>query len=333
MPMVEIYPMTFEPVFRDYIWGGRNLETLYDRGLPEGIVAESWDISAFPGSATRIESGYWKWRTLVDVVGDLGGHFLGTVVRERFGIKFPLLFKLLDAQQDLSVQVHPDDAYAAGNENGAWGKSEMWYILHAEPGAELICGLVPGTTHAGLEAALRGGSIESMLQRVKVQAGDVINIPAGTVHALLAGAVVAEIQQNSDTTFRLHDWGRVGVDGQPRPLQVATGCLVINLENPQAGKVSPLIVHDKGGVRIEMLVDSPLFTTERITLEPDAVYANHCDGTSFQVIGCITGEGKLTWSGAPLALRAIRFALLPAILGKYELKAAVASTWLRTYIH
>jgi len=331
MPMIEIYPMTFEPVFRDYLWGGRNLETLFGRKLPDGIVAESWDISAFPGSETRVESGYWKWRTLAEVAADLGGHFLGTTVRERFG-RFPLLFKLLDAHQDLSVQVHPDDAYARVNENGAWGKSEMWYILYAQPGAELICGLVSDTTRESLENALRNGTFVNLLKRVPIRAGDAINIPAGTVHALLAGAVVAEIQQNSDTTYRLYDWGRVGQDGKPRPLQLAKGLDVIVTHNASAGKVEPRAVRDEEGLKVEVLADSPLFTTERITLQPGKAYSNACDGTSFQVVGCVEGDGTLAWSGTPLTLRAVRFALLPAILGGYELHAGSASTWLRTYI-
>ncbi|MCE5257894.1 MAG: class I mannose-6-phosphate isomerase [Chloroflexi bacterium] len=333
MPMIEIYPMTFEPVFKGYIWGGRNLETLYGRKLPEGIVAESWDISAFPGATTRVDMGYWKWRTLEDVAGDLGGHLLGTAVRERSGIRFPLLVKLLDAQRDLSVQVHPDDAYAAKHEDGALGKSEMWYVLHAQPGAELILGLAPGVTRAGFEAALKNGGLAEQLQRIPVHAGDVLNIPAGTIHALLAGVVVAEIQQNSDTTYRVYDWGRLGADGQPRPLHIAKALDVIAWDAPQARPVSPQLVAEAQGCTQELLVDSPLFTVERISLAPDAAYQNKCDGTTFQIIGCIVGAGKLAWSGAPLALQAVRFALLPAIMGDYRIQSTTESVWLRAYIH
>jgi len=332
MAMVEIYPMTFEPVFKGYIWGGRNLETLYGRKLPEGVVAESWEISAFPGAATRVTSGYWKWRTLLDVVNDLGGHLLGTKVRERFGIRFPLLVKLLDAQRDLSVQVHPDDAYAAAHEDGAWGKSEMWYVLHAKPGAELILGLNPGVTRSSFASSLQDGHISDQLQRLPVQVGDVLNIPAGTIHALLAGVVVAEIQQNSDTTYRVYDWGRVGPDGKPRPLHIDKALDVISWESPLARPVMPQLISEANGLRQELLVDSAHFTVERLRLAGGAEYQNQCDGSTFQIIGCISGAGNLLWTGAPLAMNAICFTLLPAIMEDYRIRATADSLWLRAYI-
>ncbi|MHB9032196.1 MAG: type I phosphomannose isomerase catalytic subunit [Anaerolineae bacterium] len=332
MPMVEIYPMSFEPVFKGYIWGGRNLEKLYGRKLPEGIVAESWDISAFPGAATRIDSGYWKWRTLVDVVNDLGGHFLGTTVRERFGVRFPLLIKLLDAQRDLSVQVHPDDAYASAHEDGAWGKSEMWYVLHAEPASELIYGLAPGVTRTSFQQALQNDQVAGQLQRIRVAAGDVLNIPAGTVHALLAGVVVAEIQQSSDTTYRIYDWGRLDAEGKPRPLHIDKALDVISWDSQPSGVVTPQVIAESSGLKQELLVDSPLFSVERISLSAGVSYQDKCDGSSFQVVGCVSGAGKLTWTGAPVAMNAVKFTLLPAIMGDYCLQATSDSVWLRAYI-
>lgn len=332
MPMAEIYPMTFEPVLKDYLWGGRNLERLYSRKLPPGIVAESWDISAFPGAASRVENGYWKWRTLADAVADLGGHFLGTTVRERFNGHFPLLVKLLDANRDLSVQVHPDDVYAQLHENGAWGKSEMWYVLHAESGAELIAGLAPGVTRAGFEAALACGQLEAQLLRIKVKSGDVLNIPSGTIHALLAGVVVAEIQQNSDTTYRIFDWNRTDADGMPRLLHIDKALDVTNWQTVYSGAVKPQVLEARDGLLREGLVDSKLFNVEQIALEPGASYRGRCDGTSFEIIGCMAGEGKISWAGAPLALKAVRFTLLPAILGEYCIQAVNSSTWLRVYI-
>jgi mannose-6-phosphate isomerase len=332
MPMAEIYPMTFEPVLKDYLWGGRNFERLYGRKLPEGITAESWDISAFPGAACRVENGYWKWRTLTDAVADLGGHFLGTTVRERFGGRFPLIVKLLDANRDLSVQVHPDDAYAQAHENGAWGKSEMWYVLHAEAGAELIAGLSSGVTRASFEAALAANQVETQLQRIRVQPGDVFNITSGTIHALLAGVVVAEIQQNSDTTYRIFDWNRTNTEGIPRALHIDKSLDVINWGAVYSGKVKPEVLDERKGLRREGLVDSTLFNVEQITLESGASYHGCCDGSTFEIIGCMAGGGQVAWSGAPLALKAVRFTLLPAILGEYHIQAGTASTWLRVYI-
>ncbi len=216
----EIYPLTFDPVFRDYIWGGRNLETLFGRRLPPGIVAESWEISGHPSSPTRVNAGPLAGLTLPQVQERLGERLVG--VRSGWATsrgRFPLLVKLLDANRPLSVQVHPPDDYALEHE-GDLGKTEMWYVLHARPGAELIYGLAHETTPTEFRAALEAGELESLLHRLPVRVGDVIFIPTGMLHALLEGIVVAEIQQNSDTTYRVYDWGRVGADGKPRPLHV-----------------------------------------------------------------------------------------------------------------
>ncbi|NLV74693.1 MAG: mannose-6-phosphate isomerase [Chloroflexi bacterium] len=332
MAMPEIYPMTFEPVFRDYMWGGRNLERLFGRKLPDGVVAESWEISALPGSSTRAETGYWKWRTLQEVVGDLGGHFIGSTVRERFGVRFPLLIKLLDAQADLSVQVHPNDAYASEHENGSSGKSEMWYVLHAEPGAELILGTKPGTQRTDLEAAIQGGTLPDVLQRLPIRAGDAFSIPAGTIHALLKGCVVAEIQQSSDITYRIYDWQHLDANGHARPLSIVQALDVLDFEQATSQVVSPQVLAQGEGVLQEGLVAAPHFNVERIILEPGARFSSVCDGTSFQVLGCMNGAGTLRWSGAPMEIGAVRFVLLPAIMGEYTIVSDQASTWLRTYI-
>ncbi len=229
----KIYPLTFTPVLRDYIWGGRRLETLYGRELPAGIVAESWEISGHPVASTAADAGYWAGQALPAIQAALGEKLTGS--RAAWALaraKFPLLVKLLDANQDLSVQVHPDDAYALAHEGGELGKTEMWYVLHADPGAELILGVRPGTTREAFRAALEAHRLETVLQRVPIRPGQAVSIPAGTVHALLAGTVMSEIQQNSDATYRVDDWGRVGADGKPRPLQVDKALDVIDFDPP-----------------------------------------------------------------------------------------------------
>jgi mannose-6-phosphate isomerase len=237
----RIYPLTFVPVFRDYIWGGRHLETLYGRALPPGIVAESWDISGHASSPTAVAAGYWAGRTLPEVTAALGQALLGHRVAASAGAgRFPLLVKLLDANQDLSVQVHPDDAYARVHENGDPGKTEMWYVLHAGPGAELIYGLAPGANAADFRRAAQEGRLNEQLHRLPVHAGDCVFVPAGTVHALLAGAVVAEVQQNSDTTYRVYDWGRLGADGRPRALHLEKALAVIDWAQVAPDKIAPV---------------------------------------------------------------------------------------------
>jgi len=225
----EIYPLEFTPVFQDYIWGGRRLATLFGRQLPDGIVAESWEISGHAKAATSVVGGRWDGKSLPEVLDALGEVLVGTDARDCLARgRFPLLVKLLDAHRDLSVQVHPDDAYAAVHEGGELGKTEMWYVLYADPGSELIYGLAQGVTPATLAEALQRGAVETQLHRLPIHAGDLFYIPAGTVHALLAGAVVVEIQQNSDATYRLYDWGRLGDDGRPRPLHVDKALEVID---------------------------------------------------------------------------------------------------------
>jgi mannose-6-phosphate isomerase len=333
MPDERIYPLTFVPVFRDYIWGGRHLETLYGRQLPPGIVAESWDVSGHSSSPTAVAAGYWAGRTLPEVTAVLGEALLGrNGAATAVGGAFPLLVKLLDANGDLSVQVHPDDDYAHAHENGDPGKTEMWYVLHAEPGTELIYGLAPGANAADFRRAAQTGRLNEQLHRLPIQAGDCVFVPAGTVHALLAGAVVAEVQQNSDTTYRVYDWGRLGADGQPRPLHLEKALAVIDWTRVAPGKVAPQILAAGNGLCQERLVVCPQFTAERVQLEAGAEFGGRCDGASFELWGCMAGGGEITWRGEPLAQAVVSFALLPATLGDYTVRTRTGGTWLRVFV-
>ena len=331
--MDDIYPMRFEPVFQDYIWGGRRLETLFGRELPEGIVAESWEVSGHEKGSTSVIGGAWDGQSLPDVLDALGERLVGSYARSyaQRG-RFPILVKLLDAHRDLSVQVHPDDAYAAAHERGDTGKTEMWYVLHADLGTELIYGLAPSVTPASFREALREDAIETQLHRVPIARGDVFHIPAGTVHALLAGAVVAEIQQNSDATYRLYDWGRLGADGKPRPLHVSKAMDVINWDMIAPTATKPLLIERVDDVQRWLLADDPRVTVEKLDLAPGATWKGVCDGSTFEVIGCVEGSVRLTWEGAPQDLASISWRLLPAVLGRYAIQAAERSVVLRAYV-
>ncbi|MFP3895242.1 MAG: type I phosphomannose isomerase catalytic subunit [Anaerolineales bacterium] len=329
----RIYPLTFEPVFRDYIWGGRHLETLFGRKLPPGIVAESWDISGHPSSPTKIASGYWQGRTLNEVQEELGTDLVGTRSSEMLARnKFPLLVKLLDANAALSVQVHPDDAYARAHEDGELGKSEMWYVLHATRNAELIYGLASGVTPESFRRAVEDGTLGDLLHRVSIERGDCIHIPPGTVHSLLAGAVVAEIQQNSDTTYRVYDWGRVGEDGKPRPLHVDKALEVIDWQCVEPDKAEVIPIAKDEGMERSLLVSEPNFVVERLVMEEGATFSGACDGTTFEIWGCLEGAGRVCWTDEALPMEAVRFALLPAALGKYMIQAEESGTFLRVYV-
>ena len=330
----HIYPLTFDPVFRDYIWGGRNLETKLKRTLPPGIVAESWDISGHPAAPTRVNNGSLAGKTLPEVLDLLGVALVGCRSQAMLARgKFPLLVKLLDANKPLSVQVHPDDEYAGVHENGELGKTEMWYILHARPGASLIYGLKAGVTPDSFRRALEAGHLETCLHQLPVKAGDAVFIPSGSTHAIMDGIVLAEIQQNSNTTYRVYDWNRLGADGRPRPLHVDKAIEVINFNQVEPGPFEPQLIEEDAGVRRELITACPYFNVEKVTFEQAGVsFAGQTDGSTFEIWGAIAGQSRINWSGQPVDLPAVRFALLPAALGKFAIEAAAPATLLRVYV-
>lgn len=326
----QIYPLQFAPVFKDYPWGGRNLERVMGRQIPHGIVAESWEISAHPNGQTKVIAGPLAGLTLSEVQEKLGEDLLGSRNRRALEMKkFPLLIKLLDANQWLSVQVHPDDEYGLAHE-GEYGKTEMWVVLHAEPGAELIYGLKPGADRDAFVAAVDAGQSERLLHRVQVCAGDVVFVPAGAVHSLGPGIMVAEIQQNSDTTYRIYDWGRLGNDGNPRPLHIAQALDVIDWQQIEPGTVTPRLISDGSrGLHHEVIGESAYFRTERLGMSAGSRYADRCAGESFQIWAVLSGQATLTWAGEPIHLSAISWVLLPAALGEFEIHVDEESVLLR----
>lgn len=327
----RIYPLFFKPVFRDYIWGGRNLQTLLGREIPDGVVAESWEISGHPSSSTRVENGPLAGQTLPQVQSLLGEALVGT--RSRWATdrgKFPLLVKLLDANRRLSVQVHPPDAYALVHEGGELGKTEMWYVLYAQEGAELIYGLARHTNAHEFRAALAEDRLSELLHRVSVQPGDVISVPTGTIHALLEGILVAEIQQNSDTTYRVYDWGRLGHDGQPRPLHVDKAVEVINWEMVRPQPAVPTL-RTTGDIAREELCRNPYFVVEKVALEEGVTYTGRCDGSTFEIWGIVSGSVEVGWRDQTETFSAVRFVLLPAALGAFGVHADRPATLLRIY--
>ncbi|HEX6387610.1 MAG TPA: type I phosphomannose isomerase catalytic subunit [Anaerolineae bacterium] len=323
-----LYPLTFKPVLKDYIWGGRNLETHLGRSLPPGRVAESWEIAAHEDGTTIVDNGSFAGQPLTEVHRQLGLDLIGTnnVWAQERG-KFPLLVKLLDANDRLSVQVHPDDDYAQSHEGNELGKSEMWVVLHAKPGAVVILGVKEGTTPEKFRQAIGEGNLEPYLHRIPVQAGDVVCVPSRSLHAILAGLLIAEIQQNSNTTYRVYDWNRLQ-DGKPRPLHVDKAMDVINFDQVEPELPQPELVADDGSIRRYRLCANQYFITERVELEPGAAYRGRCDGSTFEMWGAI--EGKATVN--EVELPAVRFALLPAALGDFVVTAHTESTLLRTYV-
>lgn len=325
----NLYPLLFAPVLKDYVWGGRNLERLFGRTLPPGRVAESWEIAAHEDGASVVENGRFAGQTLPLVHAQLGLDLIGTNsqwAQERG--KFPLLIKLLDAHTNLSVQVHPNDEYALANEGNELGKTEMWVVLHAEPDATIILGVKAGTTPEKFRQAIAAGKLEPYLHRLPLQTGDFVCVPAGTLHAILGGTVIAEIQQNSNTTYRVYDWNRV-VDGKPRPLHVDKALDVINFAQVEPRLPTAALLADEGGVRRSRLCANRYFVTERIEMAAGSLFTGYCDGRTFEIWGCIAGSAVVNDTPLP----SVRFSLLPAAMGAYAVTAKEPADLLRVTVN
>ena len=317
-PVSMLYPFKFHPIPVTRVWGGRTLADL-DKPLPPGDtpVGESWEISDRDEAQSIVANGPLKDRTLHDLVASYGPSLLGTRAGTGAGtMRFPLLVKLLDARQRLSLQVHPPAAVAP-RLNGE-PKTEMWYILEADPSAHLIAGLEPGITRDRFEAAIRDETLEQCVHRFPVKSGDAIFIPSGRLHAIDAGLLIVEIQQNSDTTYRVYDWGRVGLDGQPRELHLSESLQSIDFDDTRPGLAEP-VACPVGANRAELLVECEHFRVSRLELaEP---WEDTCDGSSFQVVCGISHQPVrvVTAQGHDESVRRGEFLLLPADLGAYQL--------------
>ena len=322
-PASLVYPLTFDPIFKDYVWGGRNLSDQLGREIPDGIVAESWEIAAHPDGSSVVNRGPLAGLSLPEVQARLGEALVGRNNQRMLELeRFPLLIKLLDANRWLSVQVHPDDVYGLEHENDL-GKTEMWVVLYAEPGAELIYGFKAGVTKDAFEAAVQAGDVEPWLHRVPVEVGDVIFVPAGTIHALGPGAIVAEIQQNSNTTYRIYDWGR------PRPIHVEQALDVLNFDLVEPEPLRPSLLNEGDGVRVERIGHCPYFETQRLFLQPGSSFSGDCNGDTFEIWAVLNGSATVCWAGDPVTIDAVGWVLLPAALGAFRMEADAESVLLR----
>ena len=260
--MTPLYPLTFRPLVKRYLWGGRRLGTVLGKSIGEGDdYAESWEVADHGRDQSLVANGPLAGTSLAQLVDSHGPELLG---RHAPLPRFPLLLKYLDCHQNLSVQVHPDDEAAARLDPPDLGKTEAWLILDALPGSRVYAGLRPGVDRRSLERAVHEGRVEQCLHSFEPRVGDCIFIPAGTVHALGAGLLIAEIQQASDTTYRLFDWNRVGPDGQPRQLHVEQALAAIDYS---AGPVALQQPHSAERPFVERLVACDKFVLDRWRFE------------------------------------------------------------------
>lgn len=301
-----LYPLKFTPRFKERVWGARNLERLYRKRLPADVpIGESWEISDRPGDVSVIANGALAGRDLHWLMEEHGPALLGKA--RALNGHFPLLIKILDAQDTLSLQVHPPAAKAA--ELKGEPKTEMWFITEAQPDAALYVGLRPGMTRADFERKVKDGTVAECFHRHAVKAGEAMFLPSGRVHAIGAGNVIFEIQQNSDTTYRVFDWNRAGLDGKPRELHLEQSLASIDF-NDFAPALASHATRAQGDATVRELARCPLFIVEQWSLAAGRT-ATLTPGT-MHILGAVSGELSVESAAGRLLLQAGEFALVPA---------------------
>lgn len=304
--------LRLQPAGKDYLWGGTRLREEYGKKIQMIPLAETWECSVHPDGPSVVVNGEYRGRELRDVLKE-HPDWMGTKVQSG---EFPILAKFIDAKQDLSVQVHPDDDYAREHE-GQNGKTEMWYVIDADKGAQLIYGFKHKVTEETLRNAVKNGTLDKHLQKVEVHKGDLFYVPAGTVHGIGAGILVAEIQESSNVTYRVYDYDRVDKNGKKRELHFDKAVQVMNMEvAPDVKQKSRIVKHYPGCSR-ELLCRCKYFEVERIQVTK--AFSFSVLEESFQVIMCLDGEGQIETMDENL--KPVRFVkgrtlFLPAGLGR-----------------
>ncbi len=322
-----LYPLVFEPLFKERIWGGRELERLYAKKLPAARpIGESWEITDRPGDASVIANGPLAGQDLRWLMANHAAEILGGAQPAAAG-RFPLLCKILDAREKLSLQVHPPASQAAALKGEP--KTEMWYIAGAAPDACLYVGLQRGVSRADFEQKISDGTVADCFHCLPVKAGDAMFLPSGRVHAIGAGLVIFEIQQNSDTTYRVFDWNRVGLDGRPRDLHVPQSLASIDF-NDFEPKLVPAFYRAAAGFKFRQLVEDPLFSVQEFVFEKSGFVK--LAGQYLRIIAVTQGAAKISddGSGVVAELKSGDFCLIPAVLKNVEIKAAAATSLLCT---
>lgn len=292
-------PILLKPSGKNYLWGGRRLNDEFKKGLDVTPLAETWECSTHPDGPSYADGGPFDGMELAEVIRQHPA-FLGS--RHEGARELPILIKFIDARRDLSIQVHPSDAYAKAHENGQLGKTEMWYVLDAEKNAKLVYGLRRAVEKETLQASIENGTIEKYLQRVPIQKDDVFFVEAGTIHALGAGSLVAEIQENSNLTYRLYDYDRVGPDGKKRPLHVEKALAVANLQSAAEPRQPLRVLKYRQGAASELLCRCKYFEVHRLIVNTERRQIVHyqADGLGFRVLLCVGGCGVITWNGGSI---------------------------------
>ena len=311
---MKYYPLLFEPNLHTVVWGGNQLRTYKGLEPTDEPIGESWEVSAVPSSTSVISNGEWKGRDLTSVISEHPEEILGRSVNNKYHGQLPLLVKFIDAKRDLSIQVHPNDEMAQ-REHGKMGKSEMWYIIKADEGAHLYAGFKQEITPYEYQKRVEDGSITEILADHKVKSGDVFYLPAGRVHAICGGIMLAEVQQSSDVTYRIYDYNRPGLDGKPRELhtELAAKALDYHVEK------NYLTDYQASKDQAVQIVDTPYFDV-RVMEISSPFHRNLLKYDSFIISMCIEGDCKIKIrsTGEEILLKEGNSTLIPAMIADYD---------------
>ena len=310
---MQLYPFLFEPNLHEVVWGGNQLRPYKGFAPSDAPIGESWEVSAVPTSTNIICNGEYQGKDLISVIGENPEAILGKAVSEKYQGKLPLLAKFIDAKKDLSIQVHPNDEMAL-REHGKMGKSEMWYVIKADEGAHLYAGFKQEITPEEYQKRIADGTITEVLADHQVKAGDVFYLPAGRVHAICGGILLAEVQQSSDVTYRIFDYNRPGMDGKPRELHTELAAQALDY-HVEPNYRTEYIESSNKAVQI---IDSPYFSV-RVMEVSKAFHRDLMKYDSFIITMCIEGDCKIRVrsTGDEIELKEGNSTLLPAAIADY----------------
>ena len=321
--MTDLYPLKFNPILKEKLWGGQKIRTILGKDFGAlSNCGETWELSGVEGNISTVANGPLAGAGLAALIEEKKAELVGNSIYENFGDEFPLLIKFIDADQDLSIQVHPDDRLAKERHNG-FGKTEMWYILQADSGATLIDGFNKDTNKAEYIQHLEGGKLTEILNREEVNEGDVFYLPAGRVHTIGKGLLLAEIQQTSDLTYRIYDFDRVDKDGNKRELHTDLAVEAIDYSRPTQVK-SP---YDRTPNQTNNVVSSPFFSTNKIDVT-QKMGIDRTDLDSFKIYIGVGGSGHL--AGEKISFGEV--VLVPASMKEYEIEPEGSLQLLESYI-
>ena len=309
-----LYPLLFHPNLHSVVWGGNRLRPYKGLEPSDEPIGESWEVSAVPTSTSIISNGMWAGRDLISVITEYPDAILGKAVNEKYQGKLPLLVKFIDAKKDLSIQVHPDDEMAM-REHGKMGKSEMWYIIKADEGAHLYAGFSQEITPEEYQRRIADGTITDVLADHQVKPGDVFYLPAGRVHAICGGIMLAEVQQSSDVTYRIYDYNRPGMDGKPRELHTELAAKALDYHVEQNYRTE----YAETDNRALHIIGSPYFDV-RVMEVSEPFHRNLLKYDSFIISMCIEGDCKIRVrsTGDEIILHEGNSTLIPAAIADYD---------------